>query len=368
MTRDTGSSAIPGRAFPAAVDRAGDRTGYRTGPDPSLPPTPVRCAEAAQARGELLAGSAARYRRYLLLEVPGPWGSKALDERQLTAPVARSLARAAADANANVLLIRRPGRPRPAVSTTSTTASATTSATGAGAPRAWALADTAPEAERVRWGSWDSPDDLLRLDLAAAQPATAADSGPQLVALVCTNGKRDQCCALRGRPVAEAVAAIPGWDCWESTHLGGPRYAATMLLLPTGDMFGWLDQQTAVAAVERFDAGQFLLPHYRGRSGQPGPAQAALHAVAVQLGDSRRHALRLVEIGPPPGAAPADTERPDDAERWEALVGHRAEPGLEAMYRVTVARGPASPALLSCSDAAPKAEARYTAISVARSG
>jgi hypothetical protein len=366
MTRDTGSPAIPGRAFPAPVDRAGDRAGDRPGPDLSLPPTPVRCADAAQARGELLAGSAARYRRYLLLEVPGPWGSTALDERQLTAPVVRSLARAAADANANVLLIRRPGRPRPAVSTTS--------APGAGGPRAWALADTAPEAERVRWGSWETPDDLLRLDLADSGPATAADSGPQRVALVCTNGKRDQCCALRGRPVAEAVAAIPGWDCWESTHLGGHRFAATMLLLPTGDMFGWLDQQSAVAAVERFDAGQFLLPHYRGRSGQPGPAQAALQAVAVQLGDSRRHALRLVEIGPSPDAAaddtglPEDTGRPDDTERWEALVGHRAEPDREVTYRVTVAHGTAAPALLSCSDAAPKAEARYTAIAVARSG
>jgi hypothetical protein len=117
-----------------------------------------------------------------------------------------------------------------------------------------------------------------------------------------------------------------------------------------------------VAAVERFDAGQFLLSHYRGRSGQPLPAQAALHAAAVRLGDSRRHAFRLEEIQQVPRA------KSDDAERWEVLVSHLAERGTEVTYRVTVARGTPSPALMSCSDESPKAEARYAAVSVTRAG
>jgi hypothetical protein len=348
MTPDTGSSAVSGRAFPESL--------RGTSEEPALPSSLARCADAARARGEPVAASASRYSRFLLLEVPGPWGDSALDERHTSASVARALARAAADAKANVLLIRRPGRQRPA-------AGGGAGAGSAGSvPRAWALADTTPEAERVLWGSWDSPDDLLRLDLTAALPDTAAASGPQRVALICTNGKRDLCCAIRGRPVAETLAAAPGWDSWESTHLGGHRFAATVMLLPTGDMFGWLDQRTAAAAVERFDAGQFLLSHYRGRSGQPLPAQAALHAAAVRLGDSRRHAFLLVEIRPAAGA------KPDDDERWEVLVSHRAERGTDVTYLVTVARGTPSPALLSCSDESPKAEARYAAISVTRAG
>ena len=348
MTRETGSPAISGRAVPESFRPASQ--------EPSLPPSLSRCADAARARGEPVAASAARYRRYLLLEVPGPWGKSALDERHLTAPVARSLARAAADANANVLLIRRPGRQRPA------SASAAGAGSAGSGRRAWAMADTAPEAERVLWGSWDTPDDLLRLDLAAALPDTAAASGPQRVALICTNGKRDLCCATRGRPVAETLAAVPGWDSWESTHLGGHRFAATTMLLPTGDMFGWLDPPTAVAAVERFDAGQLLLSHYRGRSGQPVPVQAALHAAAVRLGDSRRHAFRLAGVKQVTGA------KSDDAELWEVLVSHLAERGTDVTYLVTVARGTPSPALLSCLDESPKAEARYEAISVTRAG
>lgn len=338
MIRDIGSSAISGQASPAAYLPAARK--------PVLAPSPARCADAARTRGEPIAASAAPYGRYLLLEVPGSWGCTSLDERHLNADVVQRLTDGAADANANVLLIRRPGRH---------------SAADAGnRPRAWALADTAPEAERILWGSWDSADDLLGLDLTAPLPATATASGPQRVVLTCTNGKRDLCCAVRGRPVAEALAALPGWDSWESTHLGGHRFAATIMLLPTGDMFGWLDQRSAVTALKRFDAGQLLLSHYRGRSGQPMPAQAALHTMAALLGDSRRHALRIADMRPLPEA------RPDGGERWEVLVSHRAEHGREVAYRVTVARAEPAAALLSCSDDLPKAETRYTVISFSR--
>jgi hypothetical protein len=350
MIRDIGSSTISGHAFPEALPRTSGK--------PLVAPSLTRCADAARMRGEPIAASAAPYRRYLLLEAPGSWGTSALDERHFDARIAERLARASADANANVLLIRRPGRQRP------TGAMPVRPVTGGpgDSPRAWALADTAPGAERVLWGSWHTPDDLLGLDLAAALPDTAAASGPQQVALTCTNGKRDLCCAVHGRPVAETLAATPGWDSWESTHLGGHRFAATTMLLPTGDMFGWLDRRSAAAVVERFDAGHLLLSHYRGRSGQPMPVQAALHAAAIRLGDSRRQAFRLIE------AVPIGAARPADAERWTVLVGHRAERGREVTYRVAVARATSAPGLLSCADELPKAESRYVAISFSRAG
>ena len=70
----------------------------------------MRCADAAWTRGEPLAASAVRYHRFLLLEVPGPWGSSALDEKRMDAGIVRRLAQAAADADTHVVLIRRPGR------------------------------------------------------------------------------------------------------------------------------------------------------------------------------------------------------------------------------------------------------------------
>jgi Sucrase/ferredoxin-like len=306
-------------------------------------------------RDEPLSGSAVRYSRFLLLEVPGPWGTSALVGRHMEESVAQRLASAAAATDTHVLLIRRTGR-HPA---------------GDPAARdgamAWAIADTSPGTERVLWGSWRDPADLLDLDLAAALPATADATGPQRLALVCTNGKRDQCCALRGRPVAGAIAAATDWDTWECSHLGGHRFAATIMLLPTGDMFGWLDQESALEVMRRFDAGQLVLSHFRGRCGQPAPVQTALHAAAVRLGDFRRGAVQASRARPLP--ADGDGSGPqggaDDADRWEVEVIHQAH-DRGATYRVVVGGTRWAPTFLSCADGAPKAEVNYEALSFSR--
>ena len=338
MTRDTGSPAIPGRAFPECLRPASRATH-------SLPPSLSRCADAARARGEPSRQARAATAGISCWKCPAPGGLGPGRAALGRARVARSLASAAAAANANVLLIRRPGRQRPAAP------GAEAREAPASVPRAMGLADTAPEAERVLWGSWDTPDDLLRLDLAAALPVTAAASGPQRVALVCTNGKRDQCCATarpsgrRGRSPRSPAGTAGSPRTWAGTVSRRPSCCCR-----PGDMFGWLDQQTAVAAVERFDAGQLLLSHYRGRSGQPVPAQAALHAAAVRLGDSaqaRVPAGRAVQAG---AHAPSQMT-PNAGKSWSV---HRAERGTEVTYRVTVARGTPSPALLSCSDESPQ--------------
>jgi hypothetical protein len=301
----------------------------------------VRCSDGTRTRGDPPHASAVRYRRFLLLEVPGSWGRSALEDSHLEAGVARRLAAAAEANDLRVVLIRRPGRhplARPGAR--------------AGA-RAWAIADTSAGVERVRWGSWRDAADLLDIDLGAPASGGTGAPGPQRLALVCTNGKRDQCCAMRGRPVAAAVAAVGGWDTWECSHLGGHRFAATLLLLPSGDMFGQLDPESAREALRQFEAGQIMLPHYRGRCGQPFPVQAALHAAAIRLDDGRRGAIRASSVR-------------SAGDLWEVEVRHRAgERAPESAYRVTIGETRLAPALLSCADAQPKPEIRYEAISFA---
>jgi Sucrase/ferredoxin-like len=193
---------------------------------------------------------------------------------------------------------------------------------------------------------------------------------------VCTNGKRDRCCAVRGRPVAAAIADATGWDTWESSHLGGHRFAATALLLPSGDMFGQLDPESAVEVLRQFDAGRIVPAHYRGQCAQPLAAQAALHTAAVRLGDFRRGAIEVVSLRP--GLAGAGTGWPEAAtgsrpaaDLWEVEVVHRADDGGAESdpgpaYRVTMAGTRLAPALLSCGDTEPKAEVRYEAIAFTR--
>jgi hypothetical protein len=346
MTQDTCS--------PGSSDRTASLAGRGGGPRTLPEPSALPCADAARMRGGPLQASAVRYSRFLLLEVPGPWGTSALAGRHLEAGIARRLADAASASDTHVLLIRRVGRPPAA------------SGAGTGA-LAWALADTSPGAECVQWGTWHDPAELLGLDLTAAFPGPESATGSQRLALVCTNGKRDQCCAVRGRPVAAAIAAA-GWDTWECSHLGGHRFAATIMLLPTGDMFGWLDPDSATGVMRRFDAGQLTLSHYRGRCGQPVPVQAALHAAAVRLGEFRRGAIRASWARPvPAGQSGGLPERaPDDADRWEVGLVHQAGEGSEAAYLVVLEGTALAPTFLSCGDGVPKTETHYETRSFSR--
>jgi len=314
----------------------------------------LRCSDSARMRGEQLQASAVPYRRFLLLEVPGPWGSSALDEKLMDAEVSRQLAAAATATGTHVMLIRRPGR------------HPVSEAGGRKRSMAWAFADMSPRSRRILWGSWRDAADLLSLDMDADIPGEANAAGPQRLALVCTNGKRDQCCAIRGRPVAAAIAAATDWDTWECSHLGGHRFAATMMLLPTGDMFGWVDPEVALEVVKRFDAGQLMLSHYRGQAGQPFPVQAALHAAAVRLGDFRRDALRASSARQVPADPGWTGHSTDSADLWQVDIIHQTEHSPGTAYRVVLAGSRIAPSLLSCSDTCPKAETRYETLSFSR--
>ncbi|MGF1661202.1 MAG: sucrase ferredoxin [Kineosporiaceae bacterium] len=246
------------------------------GPAPAF-----RCSDAARARGDDPAGTAVPAVRLLLVELPGPWPR---DPRtRLDPAVVGPLEATANAAGTRLLLVRRPGR-HPADRVR---------------PHRWALADTRPGIEAVHWGVWRTDRDLAAVDpRAAVLPREARATGPQEVALVCTHGSRDVCCAVRGRPVAAALAGLADLDVWESTHLGGCRFAGNAVLLPTGDTFGGLDPASAAAVVVRWRAGRLDARHYRGRLGRPPVAQVVSALAARALGDDRRDAVSVRSVSP----------------------------------------------------------------------
>ena len=82
----------------------------------------------------------------------------------------------------------------------------------------------------------DDPRALGELDPAAFADCAAPGFGAPAEAalLVCTHGRREVCCAKYGRPVAQALAARYGPLVWETTHVGGDRFAANLVVLPSG--------------------------------------------------------------------------------------------------------------------------------------
>jgi hypothetical protein len=113
--------------------------------------------------------------------------------------------------------------------------------------------------------------------------------------LVCTNGARDPCCAIRGPAVAQVLERARPGQVYECSHLGGHRFAANVLVLPDGLCFGRLDARSAPALADELDAGTLPLEHLRGRTAFEPEQQAAEILVRRELGLAGLAALTLVE-------------------------------------------------------------------------
>jgi hypothetical protein len=92
--------------------------------------------------------------------------------------------------------------------------------------------------------------------------------------LVCCNGKRDLCCAKFGVALYVELSIKLGSMAWQTTHLGGHRFAPTGLILPEGLAYGRMDDR-ADEVIHAYQHGDIVLDLYRGRVSYPHPAQAA---------------------------------------------------------------------------------------------
>jgi hypothetical protein len=184
------------------------------------------------------------------------------------------------------------------------------------------------EAERsLRRLELERYDDLLELDL-----ADAGESVSHPVFLVCTHGKHDRCCAKYGRPLYDAVReqVDEGW-VWQSTHVGGDRFAGNLVALPDGVYYGRVEPSEAWPLLESALAGEIYLPRYRGRSCHSFPVQAAELAVREESG--------ILGVGDVRLTAGARTE-----EGWRVRM---TAAGVD--YEVDVRREDGEPTHLTCS-------------------
>ncbi|QES44284.1 sucrase ferredoxin [Streptomyces venezuelae] len=274
------------------------------------------CATASRDLSEPLAGTAATARTWLLLEQPGPWGAKALTSSHLDPELGRALDRAAKGTGVRIALIRRPGRHADC---------------HAAARHQVYVGHTVPGRTWLRGTVLDDPRQLLDLDFAALGAGDhggfgAPHTGDPL-ALVCTNGKRDRCCALLGRPLAADLAASEAEGTWETTHLGGHRFSPTLLVLPYGYAYGRMETPAVKEVLDAARAGRVLTKGCRGNSAWERPGQAAELAVREETGEDAADALRVVATD---RAAGADGK----ASPWEVTVAHADG----RRWRVTVAQ------------------------------
>ena len=269
-----------------------------------------RCAELSEAAGESLVATAVTARVWLLLEVPGSWPRDVGDEGVLPEEAQRAVATWLAETPGSRLqFLRRPRRRH---------------ASNTGAPVAFVLRaeEGQQDVRRIELGRYE---ELASLDLGSAGQVVERS-----FVLVCGHGSRDRCCALRGAGVFAALAdRLDEEQLWMSSHQGGHRFAANVLVLPLGLQFGRVEAGEAPYLVARALGGRIELERYRGRTCYEPAVQAAEHAVRTAASLDGAEDLRLI--------AREDDRvrfRAWDGAEWTALVaqvdGPSVAPSCEA--------------------------------------
>lgn len=266
-------------------------------------------------------GTAARAGFWLALEQEGPWGRVAATESHLPPDTGRWLDEQCAARGGRLLLLRRPGRhPDPHG------AGGRTAYLAFSGDDPWLLVVHDASLDDLRSADLDA---LARGDRSAVLASLPAAQPADPVLLVCTNGRRDVCCALRGRPVALEAAGLAAGRVWESSHTGGHRFAPTAVLLPHGVALARLDGGRCADVLAAADEGRLpvwaLGPrHDRGRSALAGPGQAAESHVRQVAGETSLTALATRPLAEDPGGGERWEVSHTDGRRWVVGVARRS--------------------------------------------
>ncbi|NKZ02056.1 sucrase ferredoxin [Nocardiopsis alborubida] len=284
---------------------------------PTAPDGSRGCSALARYTGEQITATAGRTTGWLLIEHNGPWRNPAFTSPGLDPATISRLAQHLTGHDIKPQLIKRPGDHTRTQPTTR---------------RAY-LAHVSRTHPWVRRIDFTDPAQLLAYDLTAAEhphPPTFGTPVDHTLYLVCTHAKKDPCCAILGRPVAAALTGGRA-QVWETTHVGGDRFAANLVALPHGLYFGRLDPATAVRTVDALERGLVLPHNYRGRCSDSNAVQAAEAALRTRLGTTGVDAITHL-----------DEQHSPDGTR--VTLGH--DGGLYTVS-VTTEQGPPCPATCS---------------------
>lgn len=269
-----------------------------------LPPD-FLCTDVSSALDEALYGTAVHATTWFLLEYRESWAAKAPADNNLPGSVHRWLeAQIATVPNGRLQFIRQ-GKNRQA-------------------PLAFFIAAASEKTPRLYHFELDSYDDLLSLDIMAVLAKN--DHGTnhhttQPLVLVCTHGRRDRCCALLGLPILNRLQEALGTAVWQTTHLGGHRFAPTVLSLPAGLSYGRLTLDDIPPLLKSFTHHTLLLEKLRGRTCYRPIEQVADYWLRQETGKRNLENYRHL--------------------RTEAVASHRwqvefSEPDSDQYHRLTI--------------------------------
>lgn len=132
----------------------------------------------------------------------------------------------------------------------------------------------------LRSHTFTSYEQLIDLDL-------ESELGPPLKAnyfFVCTHGTRDLCCSRFGLTTWRELQLLSNGRSWQTSHLGGHRFAPNVLVLPHGRLYGRVHKESVQEFFRTVERGEISRSHLRGRSEFTKEAQACECLVDEQVG------------------------------------------------------------------------------------
>jgi hypothetical protein len=236
------------------------------------------CSDLARASNERSFGTASVGEIWLLVEYREAWGAHVLEDSTLSAEVKRHLNKFCKTVPRARLLFIKQERVRPEPLTCFIVR----------------CRESAPSIQRFELGDYE---ELTKFDLAALAAGESLDGGTRLdspLYLVCTHGKRDKCCAKFGYALYKSLHETEhgGERVWQSSHVGGDRFAANLVCFPHGLFYAHVVEDAGRRIIEDYERRQLVLDGYRGRACYSYAVQAAEFFIRTETGIRAFDALR----------------------------------------------------------------------------
>ena len=116
--------------------------------------------------------------------------------------------------------------------------------------------------------------------------------------ICCTDSRRDACCARYGFSTYKALvaAADPAlFNIVQCTHIGGCRFAASLVVMPQRQRYGRMTAEQAPAFLSALARDELYLPAYKGRTDRHEAEQVA-ELAALAWASERGQVLKSVAI------------------------------------------------------------------------
>ncbi len=266
------------------------------------------CSELSRRSGEKSAGTASTGAVWLLLEYPHGWGRKAFEQSALPPEVKQFFKdamarikhsrilfiktdRGRADARMNLFVVR--------------------------------CRERAPFVVRLRLEKYYDVLSYDLADVASGRDTQGGETCDEPLFLVCTHGRRDKCCAKFGIPLYNSLRELAGDAVWQSSHVGGDRFAGNLVCFPHGLFYAHTTPEAGRRVVEEYRAGRVPTEEFRGRACYSHFIQAAETFVREETGLAGVEDLRFLAA------------EPAHADAWRVRFAERA---ARRLHEATVAR------------------------------